>query len=147
MFWPLLLYVRARACARAARPAEGLGFIDQAIELAGGAETLPPLLYAMKGEVLLALPGADPAEAEECFQRAYDGAPQVGARMAQLRAAVGLCRARAGRGGGEVTADPAAHSSIVAARAPCPPLVDVHRRRACLALVTARRGGCPEARR
>ena len=31
VFWPLLLYVRARACMRAGRPAEGLDFIDQAI--------------------------------------------------------------------------------------------------------------------
>ena len=37
VFWPLLLYVRARACARAGRPAEGLDFIDEAIEISGGA--------------------------------------------------------------------------------------------------------------
>jgi predicted ATPase len=49
VFWPLLLYVRARACARARRPVEGLDFIDQAIEISGGAGTLPPLFFSMKG--------------------------------------------------------------------------------------------------
>ena len=40
VFWPLLLYVRARAFARAKRPAEALDFIDQAIELSGGSALL-----------------------------------------------------------------------------------------------------------
>ena len=53
VFWPLLLYVRARAFARAGRPAEGLDFIDEAIELSGGAGPLPPLFFAMKGDLLL----------------------------------------------------------------------------------------------
>ena len=94
VFWPLLLYVRARACTRAGRPAEALDFIDGAIEVSGGAGTLPPLFYAMKGEVLLALPEGDSAAAETWFQRAFDDAAELGARMPQLRAAIGLCRVR-----------------------------------------------------
>ena len=102
VFWPLLLYVRARACLRARRPAEGLDFIDQAIELTGGAGTQAPLLYAMKGELLLGLPGADAGEAVGWLQRGYDGAAELGARMPQLRAALGLCRAQRARGSDEV---------------------------------------------
>ena len=93
MFWPLLLYLRARACARAGKPEQGLGFIDRGIELAAGAGTLPSLLYVMKGELLLALPDADAGEAAGWLQRGYDGAFEFGARMHRLRAAIGLCRA------------------------------------------------------
>jgi predicted ATPase/class 3 adenylate cyclase len=102
VFWPLVLYVRARACAQAGRPVEGLDFIDQAIELSGGAGTLPPLLYAMKGELLLGVPEADAGEAVRWFQRGYDDAAEQRARLPQLRAAVGLCRVQRGRGSGEV---------------------------------------------
>jgi predicted ATPase/class 3 adenylate cyclase len=91
VFWPLLLYVRARGCARAGRSAEGVDFIDQAIELSGGTGTLLPLLYAMKGELLLR--DGDAGEAVRWLRRGYDGAAELGARMPQLRAAVGLCRA------------------------------------------------------
>jgi predicted ATPase len=101
VFWPLLLYVRARACARAGAPAEGLEFIDEAIQLSAGGGMLPPLLYTMKGELLLGLADADVGEAIGWFQRAYDDAARFGARMGQLRAAVGLCRAERARGSGE----------------------------------------------
>jgi predicted ATPase/class 3 adenylate cyclase len=92
VFWPLLLYVRARACARALRPADGLDFIEQAIEISGGAGTLPPLFFSMKGELLLAMP--ERGDGAEWFRRGFDQAAELGARMPQLRAAVGLCRAQ-----------------------------------------------------
>jgi predicted ATPase/class 3 adenylate cyclase len=95
VFWPLILYLRARACARAGKPEAGLEFIDQAIELSGGA----PLDFAMKGELLLNL--GDTGEAVGFFQRGYDGAVLSGARMPQLRAAIGLCRAERARGNGD----------------------------------------------
>jgi hypothetical protein len=91
VFWPLLLYVRARACGRAGRVADGLAFIEQAIEIAGDAGTLPPLLHAMKGELLLA--GGDPAAAASWYRRGFDRATEVGIRTPALRAAVGLVRA------------------------------------------------------
>ena len=52
----------------------------------------------MKGELLLGLPGADAGEAVGWLQRGYDGAAELGARMPQLRAALGLCRAQRERG-------------------------------------------------
>jgi predicted ATPase/class 3 adenylate cyclase len=92
VFWPLLLYVRARASARARRPGEGLDFIDQAIEISGGAGTLPPLFFSMKGELLLAM--AERGDGAEWFRRGFDQAAELGARMPQLRAAAGLYRAQ-----------------------------------------------------
>jgi predicted ATPase/class 3 adenylate cyclase len=86
VFWPLLLYVRARAFARARRPAEGLEMIDQAIELSGG----DPLAFVMKGDLLMIQD--DAAGAESWFRRAFDEAAEAGTRMPQLRAAVGLFR-------------------------------------------------------
>lgn len=91
VFWPLILYIRARACARGGRPVEGLEFIDQALGISGDAGILPPLFHAMKGDLLLALP--ERGDAAEWFRRGFDAAAEVGARMPQLRAAVGLCRA------------------------------------------------------
>jgi predicted ATPase len=98
VFWPLLLYVRARACARAGKLVEGLDFIDQAIEISGGTGTLPPLFHVMKGDLLLAQ--NDVESAEGWYQRGFDQAADVGTRTPQLRAAVGLCRAERKRGDG-----------------------------------------------
>ena len=58
------------------RPAEGLDFIDEAIEISGGAGPLPPLFYAMKGDLLLRRRG------EPWFQHAFDQAAELGARIA-----------------------------------------------------------------
>jgi predicted ATPase/class 3 adenylate cyclase len=91
VFWPLLLYVRARACARAGRPAEGLDFIEQSLEIGGTAGTLPPLFLTMKGELLLAVP--ERGDAGEWFRRGFEAAAEAGVKSMQLRAALGLCRA------------------------------------------------------
>ena len=54
--------------------------------------TLPPLFFAMKGD-LLALPERGDA-AEPASSTVFDVAAEPGARMPQLRAALGLCRAQ-----------------------------------------------------
>jgi predicted ATPase/class 3 adenylate cyclase len=90
VFWPLLLYIRAGASARVGRPDEGLRFIDDAIEVAGQEGTLRPIFFVVKGELLLDI--GDPGGAEAWFQRAFDVAAELEARMPQLRAAIGLCR-------------------------------------------------------
>lgn len=91
VFWPLLLYVRAGAYAGCKRPDEGLGLIDEAIEIAdqGSGLTLLPEFYVLKGDLLLLLPERDGAEV--WLQRAFDAARELEARMPQLRAAIGLC--------------------------------------------------------
>jgi predicted ATPase/class 3 adenylate cyclase len=96
VFWPLLLYVRAGACARAGRPSEGLGLIEDAIEVAGRGSglTLMPEFYVLKGELLLALREPHGASAESWLLRAFETARELGARMPQLRAAIGLCRSQ-----------------------------------------------------
>ena len=45
--------------------------------------------------------GGDAAAAETWFRKGYDQAAELGARLPQLRAAVGLCRAERARGDGE----------------------------------------------
>jgi predicted ATPase/class 3 adenylate cyclase len=96
VFWPLLLYVRAGACARSGRPSEGLGMIDEAIEIAGigSGLTLLPEFYRLKGDLLHAIPEPNGSGAESWLLRAFDVAEELEARMLQLRAAIGLCRSQ-----------------------------------------------------
>jgi predicted ATPase/class 3 adenylate cyclase len=103
VFWPLLLYVRAGACAGSGRPSEGLPLIDDAIEIAGRGSglTLTPEFYVLKGELLLALEQPDHSGAESSLLRALEVAGQLDARMPRLRAAIGLCRLEEKRGDGQ----------------------------------------------
>ena len=101
VFWPLLLYLHARACAKAGRPADGLGLIDRALEVAWADQSarnpVLPELLVMKGDLLLPVGERDGSEAEIWFQRAFDMAGELDARMPQLRAAIRLCRLWRGR--------------------------------------------------
>jgi predicted ATPase/class 3 adenylate cyclase len=92
VFWPLLLYFQSGAYARAGRPAESLGIIDEAIEIAGSELTLLPEFYLLKGELLLAGAGVSDSAAEWWLQRGFDMASALDARMLQLRAAIRLSR-------------------------------------------------------
>jgi tetratricopeptide (TPR) repeat protein len=94
VFWPLLLFVQAGAYARAGRAGEGLALIDEALEISGRGSgmTLLPEFYLLKGDLLLALSEVNGAGPEPWFQRAFDVAQGLDARMSQLRAAVRLCR-------------------------------------------------------
>jgi predicted ATPase/class 3 adenylate cyclase len=96
VFWPLILFIRAGACAESGRPAEGLAFLEEAVEIAdqGSGLTLLPEFYSLKGDLLLLLPDGNDRGAESCFQRSFDVARDLDARMMQLRAAIGLCRAQ-----------------------------------------------------
>jgi predicted ATPase len=101
VFWPLLLFVRAGACARSGRPAEGLGLIEEAIEIAGQGSGLTLLVefYVLRGDLLLLLPEPNRPAAEGWFRRAFDVARELDARLPQLRAAMGLCRSQRESGG------------------------------------------------
>jgi predicted ATPase/class 3 adenylate cyclase len=94
VFWPLLLFVQAGAHAQAGRAEEGLALIDEALEVAGRGSgmTLLPEFHLLKGDLLLALPQVNGASPEPWFQRAFDVAQSLDARMSQLRATVRLCR-------------------------------------------------------
>jgi predicted ATPase/class 3 adenylate cyclase len=94
VFWPLLLFVQAGAHARAGRAEEGLTLIDEALEVAGRGPgmTLLPEFDLLKGDLLVALPQVNGADPEPWFQRAFDVAKGLDARMSQLRAADRLCR-------------------------------------------------------
>jgi predicted ATPase len=94
VFWPLLLYVQSGACAQAGRTAEGLAHIQEALDVAAGGSgtTLVPELQLLKGDLIAGGPEGNRAAAEPCFQRAFDVARNLEARMSQLRAAIRLCR-------------------------------------------------------
>lgn len=98
MFWPLILFVQAEACGRSGRSAEGLGLIDEALEIAdqGSGLTLLPEFYSLKGDLLLN--EGNSLDSEPWFQQAFDAAGKLDARMMQLRAAIGLCRSQRERG-------------------------------------------------
>jgi predicted ATPase/class 3 adenylate cyclase len=100
VFWPLLLFVQAGAHAQAGRVADGLALIDEALEIAGRGPgmTLLPEFQLLKGDLLLTLPQVDAANPESWFQRAFDIAQGLDARMSQLRAATRLCRLRQDHG-------------------------------------------------
>jgi predicted ATPase len=103
VFWPLLLFVQAGACGRAGEPAEGLGLINEAIEIVeeGSGLTLIPEFYLLRGQLLLALPDASGMGAEAWLLRAFEVARELDAKMPQLRAAIELCRSQLERGDGE----------------------------------------------
>jgi predicted ATPase/class 3 adenylate cyclase len=94
VFWPLVLFIQAGAHAQAGREADGLALIDEALEIAGrgAGRTLLPEFQLLKGDLLLALPQGNGTNPEPWFQRAFDVAQVLDARMSQLRAAVRLCR-------------------------------------------------------
>jgi predicted ATPase/class 3 adenylate cyclase len=103
VFWPLLLYVHSGACSRAGRTAEGLALIDEALEVAGpgSGKTLLPEFHLLKGDLLSGGPEDKRAGAGPCFQRAFDVARELEARMSQLRAATRLYRLSRERGDAE----------------------------------------------
>jgi predicted ATPase/class 3 adenylate cyclase len=92
VFWPLILSLHAGACLQSGRSREGLGLIEEAIEIAGSRLALSPEFFLLKGDLLLAPPNRDGETAEPWFRWAFEGAQELGARMPQLRAAVRLCR-------------------------------------------------------
>lgn len=93
-FGPLLLYVQAKACGAAARPAEGLKLIDEALAIAaqGSERALSSEFFQLKGDLLLALSPENAAEAEALFLDAANVAADADAWMLQLRAAIRLSR-------------------------------------------------------
>jgi predicted ATPase/class 3 adenylate cyclase len=99
VFWPMLRALEAGVYAQAGRVTEGLAMLDEALEIAtrGSGTTMVPELQLLKGDLLLAL--GDGAGPESWFQRAFDLAQRLDARMSQLRAAVRLCRLRSDRDG------------------------------------------------
>ncbi len=111
VFWPFLLFVEAAAQVEAGRPADAVRPLDAAIEILGsgdGASILPEL-YILKGDLLMTMApadgGGDPAVAGDWYQRAFDRAGELDARMARLRAATRLARLKIAAGDPEAAAD------------------------------------------
>jgi predicted ATPase len=94
VFWPMLLLVRAQACADAGSIDEGSTSIDQALALAGedGRMPLIPELLMAKGDLLAAAGRRIADGPAPWYERALESARVLDARMLQLRAAIRLCR-------------------------------------------------------
>ena len=105
IFWPFLLFLAARASARAGRRAEGLRAIDGSIGAFGpdSNASFIPELRVIRGD-LLALPDVEGGQApdvvgaEASYRASLDRAIELDARMTQLRAATRLARLRTAAG-------------------------------------------------
>ena len=94
MLVPFLLVQLARASGRAGLAEEGLAAVAEALELVEqtGECVAVALLHATRGELLLAAPEENEAEAEACFRQALDAARCQEARPFELMAATSLAR-------------------------------------------------------
>jgi predicted ATPase/class 3 adenylate cyclase len=91
IFWPLILWLRARTLAFAGRPQDALETIDMAMTFQEGpANVLAPQFPTARGDLLSAL-GAD-VDAAASYRLAVEIAQQAGARMSELQATIGLVR-------------------------------------------------------
>ncbi|HEX2186747.1 MAG TPA: adenylate cyclase, partial [Chloroflexota bacterium] len=92
MWSPYFLGLLADAHRRAGRAAAGLSLVADALDRAErtGGSWIEAELHRLRGELLLALPERDHTGAEASFRRALAVARGQGARMWELRAAMGL---------------------------------------------------------
>lgn len=93
VFWPMILFVQAEALTRAGMPMEGLAGIEEALEIVGSQAALSPLFLVAKGDLLLDHSANNASDAETWYRHGLVRARELDARMLQLRAAMGLCRA------------------------------------------------------
>jgi class 3 adenylate cyclase/predicted ATPase len=98
MFVPHHLALLARACAIAGQYEEGLGQLNDALQIVDrtGERWLQAELSRLKGQLLLRLGHSDAAE--ESYRKALTIANAQGARLLELRAAVSLARLRRDHG-------------------------------------------------
>jgi predicted ATPase len=91
---PLYRGVLAAACHRAGETREALGLLDEVLNRVECTDErwFESELHRLKGEVLLSIPERDGAEAEACFQHAFQVARDQSARMWELRASTSLAR-------------------------------------------------------
>ena len=92
VFWPLIRWMQAAAHVDVGTPGPGFPLIDEALQIAGSDTVLSPLFHIVRGDLSLLGPDADPAAATASYERAFDVAANLGARMTQLRAAARLVR-------------------------------------------------------
>ena len=94
IFFPLLLFLQARACGVAKRSAEGLELLKRATQiLVGDADpsiSFLALFVRLKGQLLLDFSPDKLAEAESCFQQSLRIGTDLQASMLELRAALSL---------------------------------------------------------
>jgi predicted ATPase len=96
IFWPLLLAIRAGACAQAGQLAEASSLMDEALKIpvTGTYGPVSGELHRLKGEILLAQSLNNADQAEPLLQGALNTAQNLKSAMMELRAAMSLARLR-----------------------------------------------------
>ena len=94
IFDSLVKIALAKAEVKAGDPGRAVAILDEALATAGraGHRAFEAELHRVRGQLLLKRDAADPAPAEEAFQRAIAIAQQQGARSFGLRAALSLAK-------------------------------------------------------
>ncbi|HYF11472.1 MAG TPA: adenylate/guanylate cyclase domain-containing protein [Actinomycetota bacterium] len=93
IFWPLILWLRARTLAYLGRPEDGLDAIDSALTFVQGPgrpDVLAAQFPAVRADLLAAV--GDASGAAATYRHAIDIAHQAGARMSELQATIGLAK-------------------------------------------------------
>jgi len=93
-FRPYYLALLAEASAQVGQTTEGLGALAESLATlaTSWARWWEAELHRLRGELLLQHTGAQPEEAEACFQQALDVARRQEAKALELRAAMSLAR-------------------------------------------------------
>src|SRR5207244_8810547 len=84
----------AEAYGKGGKAAEGLAALAEALSAVEdtGVHFYEPEMHRLKGELLLAGPSGNPAEAEACFRQAIGRARSASARSWELRSVLSLSR-------------------------------------------------------
>jgi predicted ATPase len=88
----------AEACSEAGQPEEGLRTVREGFDLASECALNEPVLYQLKGGLLLQQDESRAAQAETCFQRAIKVARKQSAKSRELQAMISLTRLYAKQG-------------------------------------------------
>jgi predicted ATPase/class 3 adenylate cyclase len=99
VFWPLILSLRAGSMAAAGSPEPALDLVEEAIELAGGAESgANPEFGVVRGDILSLLPEPDIEEIARSYRLAAGNADRLGFRTTHLQALTRLVRLNRSQG-------------------------------------------------
>jgi class 3 adenylate cyclase/tetratricopeptide (TPR) repeat protein len=94
IFVPHFLAMQAEGLAKAGKPDQGLGAIEEALALieTTGERCWEADIHRIKGDLIGSLAPARPADSEDCYRTAIRVARDQGARSWELRAATALAR-------------------------------------------------------
>lgn len=99
IFWPYILLLRAYVHGRAGEAEHGLELLEEAIEITGHDEPLPPEFLIAKGDLLMQMREPLLTDADVAYEGARELAKLQGTRLFELRALTRLLELRRRIGG------------------------------------------------